>query len=76
MLFGATECRVLLSTCCLLLTVIPTIEKLLNADWKEKLLDKSAVVAGQLKGQLLHAISLHSAPLKHFGVFQLSGLPH
>uniref|UniRef100_H3C721 SRY-box transcription factor 13 n=1 Tax=Tetraodon nigroviridis TaxID=99883 RepID=H3C721_TETNG len=30
--------------------VIPTIEKLLNADWKEKLLDKSTVVAGQLKG--------------------------
>lgn len=30
---------------------MPTIEKLLNADWKEKLLDKSAG-AGQLKGQL------------------------
>lgn len=30
--------------------VIPTIEKLLNADWKEKLLDKSTAVAGQLKG--------------------------
>lgn len=43
----------LLSTCCVLLAVIPTIEKLLNADWKEKLLDKSTAVAGQLKGQLL-----------------------
>lgn len=43
---------VLLSTCCVLLTVMPTIEKLLNADWKEKLLDKSTVGAGQLKGQL------------------------
>ncbi|MED6253233.1 hypothetical protein ATANTOWER_024821 [Ataeniobius toweri] len=32
--------------------VMPTIEKLLNADWKEKLLDKSSVGAGQLKGQL------------------------
>lgn len=42
----------LLSTCCVLLTVMPTIEKLLNADWKEKLLDKSTVGAGQLKGQL------------------------
>lgn len=31
---------------------MPTIEKLLNADWKEKLLDKSTVGAGQLKGQL------------------------
>ncbi|XP_029991144.1 transcription factor SOX-13 isoform X2 [Sphaeramia orbicularis] len=30
--------------------VMPTIEKLLNADWKEKLLDKSTVGAGQLKG--------------------------
>ncbi|KAI9546718.1 hypothetical protein NQZ68_024616, partial [Dissostichus eleginoides] len=30
--------------------VMPTIEKLLNADWKEKLLDKSSVGAGQLKG--------------------------
>ncbi|XP_071397800.1 transcription factor SOX-13 isoform X1 [Centroberyx affinis] len=30
--------------------VMPTIEKLLNADWREKLLDKSAVGAGQLKG--------------------------
>jgi len=31
---------------------MPTIEKLLNADWKEKLLDKSTVGAGQLKGQI------------------------
>ncbi|XP_034388655.1 transcription factor SOX-13-like isoform X3 [Cyclopterus lumpus] len=30
--------------------VMPTIEKLLNADWKEKLLDKSTVEAGRLKG--------------------------
>ncbi|XP_075880534.1 transcription factor SOX-13 isoform X2 [Nelusetta ayraudi] len=30
--------------------VMPTIEKLLNTDWKEKLLDKSAGGAGQLKG--------------------------
>ncbi|XP_029907900.1 transcription factor SOX-13 isoform X2 [Myripristis murdjan] len=30
--------------------VMPTIEKLLNTDWREKLLDKSAVGAGQLKG--------------------------
>ncbi|XP_061584155.1 transcription factor SOX-13-like [Cololabis saira] len=30
--------------------VMPTIEKLLNADWKEKLLDKSPVGAGHLKG--------------------------
>ncbi|XP_062250635.1 transcription factor SOX-13-like isoform X2 [Platichthys flesus] len=30
--------------------VMPTIEKLLNANWKEKLLDKSPVGAGQLKG--------------------------
>ncbi|KAG8007400.1 Protein Wnt-4a, partial [Nibea albiflora] len=30
--------------------VMPTIEKLLNADWKEKLLDKSTVGAGHLKG--------------------------
>lgn len=30
--------------------VMPTIEKLLNVDWKEKLLDKSTVGAGQLKG--------------------------
>lgn len=30
--------------------VMPTIEKLLNSDWKEKLLDKSSVGAGQLKG--------------------------
>lgn len=30
--------------------VMPTIEKLLNADWKEKLLDKSTMGAGQLKG--------------------------
>ncbi|XP_067360223.1 transcription factor SOX-13-like isoform X3 [Channa argus] len=30
--------------------VMPTIENLLNADWKEKLLDKSTVGAGQLKG--------------------------
>ncbi|XP_047439851.1 transcription factor SOX-13-like isoform X2 [Mugil cephalus] len=30
--------------------VMPTIEKLLNADWKEKLLDKSTAGAGQLKG--------------------------
>ncbi|XP_029286571.1 transcription factor SOX-13 isoform X2 [Cottoperca gobio] len=30
--------------------VMPTFEKLLNADWKEKLLDKSTVGAGQLKG--------------------------
>ncbi|KAI4795616.1 hypothetical protein KUCAC02_029772 [Chaenocephalus aceratus] len=30
--------------------VMPTIEKLLNTDWKEKLLDKSSVGAGQLKG--------------------------
>ncbi|XP_041835859.1 transcription factor SOX-13-like isoform X2 [Melanotaenia boesemani] len=30
--------------------VMPTIEKLLNADWKEKLLDKSSAGAGQLKG--------------------------
>ncbi|KAM6927335.1 transcription factor SOX-13 [Xenentodon cancila] len=30
--------------------VMPTIEKLLNADWKDKLLDKSAVGAGQLRG--------------------------
>ncbi|XP_035486556.1 transcription factor SOX-13-like isoform X2 [Scophthalmus maximus] len=30
--------------------VMPTIEKLLNADWKEKLLDKSTVGAGQQKG--------------------------
>uniref|UniRef100_A0A3Q3NMG6 SRY-box transcription factor 13 n=2 Tax=Mastacembelus armatus TaxID=205130 RepID=A0A3Q3NMG6_9TELE len=30
--------------------VMPTIEKLLNTDWKEKLLDKSTVGAGQLKG--------------------------
>uniref|UniRef100_A0A3Q3WL53 HMG box domain-containing protein n=1 Tax=Mola mola TaxID=94237 RepID=A0A3Q3WL53_MOLML len=30
--------------------VMPTIEKLLNADWKEKLLDKSTVGTGQLKG--------------------------
>ncbi|XP_028262764.1 transcription factor SOX-13 isoform X2 [Parambassis ranga] len=30
--------------------VMPTIEKLLNADWKEKLLDKSTVGPGQLKG--------------------------
>lgn len=37
----------------LLFTVMPTIEKLLNTDWKEKLLDKSAVGAGQLKGQRL-----------------------
>uniref|UniRef100_A0AAQ6IPB4 HMG box domain-containing protein n=1 Tax=Anabas testudineus TaxID=64144 RepID=A0AAQ6IPB4_ANATE len=43
-------CALLLSTCCVLLTVMPTIEKLLNADWKEKLLDKSSVGAGQLKG--------------------------
>lgn len=42
---------VVLSTFCVLLTVMPTIEKLLNADWKEKLLDKSTVGAGQLKGQ-------------------------
>lgn len=47
----------LLSTCCVLSAVIPTIEKLLNADWKEKLLDKSTVVAGQLKGQLQHTIN-------------------
>uniref|UniRef100_A0A3P8R753 HMG box domain-containing protein n=1 Tax=Astatotilapia calliptera TaxID=8154 RepID=A0A3P8R753_ASTCA len=33
-----------------LLTVMPTIEKLLNADWKDKLLDKSTVGSGQLKG--------------------------
>uniref|UniRef100_A0A087XGE2 SRY-box transcription factor 13 n=1 Tax=Poecilia formosa TaxID=48698 RepID=A0A087XGE2_POEFO len=33
-----------------MLTVMPTIEKLLNTDWKEKLLDKSSVGAGQLKG--------------------------
>ncbi|XP_031731767.1 transcription factor SOX-13 isoform X3 [Anarrhichthys ocellatus] len=30
--------------------VMPTIEKLLNADWKEKLLDKSTVEAARLKG--------------------------
>ncbi|XP_074527271.1 transcription factor SOX-13 isoform X2 [Halichoeres trimaculatus] len=30
--------------------VMPTIEKLLNADWKEKLLDKSTGGSGQLKG--------------------------
>ncbi|TNN44444.1 Transcription factor SOX-13 [Liparis tanakae] len=30
--------------------VMPTIEKLLNADWKEKLLDRSTVEAGRLKG--------------------------
>ncbi|XP_065811427.1 transcription factor SOX-13 isoform X2 [Labrus bergylta] len=30
--------------------VMPTIEKLLNVDWKEKLLDKSSGWAGQLKG--------------------------
>ncbi|XP_006800295.2 LOW QUALITY PROTEIN: transcription factor SOX-13-like [Neolamprologus brichardi] len=30
--------------------VMPTIEKLLNADWKDKLLDKSTVGSGQLKG--------------------------
>ncbi|KAM9409285.1 transcription factor SOX-13 [Pholidichthys leucotaenia] len=30
--------------------VMPTIEKLLNADWKEKLLDKSTVGTGILKG--------------------------
>ncbi|XP_028302592.1 transcription factor SOX-13 isoform X3 [Gouania willdenowi] len=30
--------------------VMPTIEKLLNTDWKEKLLDKSTVGTGQLKG--------------------------
>ncbi|XP_069027080.1 transcription factor SOX-13 isoform X2 [Embiotoca jacksoni] len=30
--------------------VMPTIEKLLNVDWKEKLLDKSTAGAGQLKG--------------------------
>lgn len=48
---SAVRSVVLLSTCCVLLTVMPTIEKLLNADWKEKLLDKSAG-AGQLKGQL------------------------
>lgn len=38
----------------LLFTVMPTIEKLLNTDWKEKLLDKSTVEAGQLKGQRSH----------------------
>ncbi|XP_072307761.1 transcription factor SOX-13 isoform X2 [Eucyclogobius newberryi] len=30
--------------------VMPTIEKLLNTDWKEKLLDKSAAAGGPLKG--------------------------
>ncbi|XP_037346056.2 transcription factor SOX-13-like isoform X2 [Pungitius pungitius] len=30
--------------------VMPTIEKLLNSNWKEKLLDKSSVEAGRLKG--------------------------
>ncbi|XP_008318704.1 transcription factor SOX-13 isoform X2 [Cynoglossus semilaevis] len=30
--------------------VMPTIEKLLNTDWKEKLLDKSTAGPGQLKG--------------------------
>ncbi|KAM6980982.1 transcription factor SOX-13 isoform 1-T6 [Aplochiton taeniatus] len=30
--------------------VMPTIEKLLNGDWKEKLLDKSSLGGGQLKG--------------------------
>lgn len=37
---------------------MPTIEKLLNADWKEKLLDKSTVGAGQLKGQTPHTTEL------------------
>uniref|UniRef100_A0AAV2M3B9 Uncharacterized protein n=1 Tax=Knipowitschia caucasica TaxID=637954 RepID=A0AAV2M3B9_KNICA len=30
--------------------VMPTIEKLLNTDWKEKLLDKGSAAEGQLKG--------------------------
>ncbi|XP_055077780.1 transcription factor SOX-13-like isoform X1 [Periophthalmus magnuspinnatus] len=30
--------------------VMPTIEKLLNTDWKEKLLDKGSAAGGQLKG--------------------------
>lgn len=50
---------VLLSTCCVLLTVMPTIEKLLSADWKEKLLDKSTVGAGQLRGQLSDTTYTH-----------------
>ena len=45
-------------TCCVLLTVMPTIEKLLNADWKEKLLDKSSVGAGQLKGQFSNTTNI------------------
>lgn len=61
------SCALLLSTCCVFLAVIPTIEKLLNADWKEKLLDKSTVVPGQLKGQLLHAIN--SVPQFAFHMF-------
>lgn len=65
----------LLSTCCVLSAVIPTIEKLLNADWKEKLLDKSTVVAGQLKGQLLHSYGGLSSCLILFQLLSLTRDP-
>lgn len=66
-IFHAIQCSaVRLSTCCVLLTVMPTIEKLLNADWKEKLLDKSTVGAGQLKGQLSALYHLYSTYISLF----------
>lgn len=50
---------------------MPTIEKLLNADWKEKLLDKSTVGTGQLKGQLLVGHWLEKFSVEIVGVIFL-----
>lgn len=68
--FGGKSANLLSSSLLLLLllfTVMPTIEKLLNTDWKEKLLDKSAGGAGQLKGQHSHPSSVD--PLYAFFFF-------
>lgn len=53
-----------LSTCALL-TVMPTIEKLLNPDWKDKLQDKSSARAGPLKGQCETPLPTFTAFIPH-----------
>ncbi|XP_075997116.1 transcription factor SOX-13 isoform X3 [Genypterus blacodes] len=53
--------------------VMPTIEKLLNADWKEKLLDKSTVGAGQLKAGTQDSLAEKELQLLMM-INQLSGL--
>lgn len=43
----------MLYTNILLVTVMPTIEKLLSSDWKERLLGKSPMETNEVKGEHL-----------------------